>query len=86
MARPRLLLLDEPSMGLAPRITTELFQELASINKETGTAMLIVEQNARRALEIATRAYVMQTGSLVVEGPAAELAQDDTVRRAYLGI
>jgi branched-chain amino acid transport system ATP-binding protein len=86
MARPKLVLLDEPSMGLAPLITTELFSELKRISKDTGTAMLMVEQNAKRALAIADRAYVMQTGRFVIEGSAAELAGDDAVRAAYLGV
>jgi branched-chain amino acid transport system ATP-binding protein len=86
MAQPKLILLDEPSMGLAPRITGELFAEFQRINAETGTAMLIVEQNARRALGIAHRAYVMSTGQLVMEGAADALADDDRVRAAYLGV
>lgn len=86
MAKPKLILLDEPSMGLAPLITAELFQELRKINQETGTAMLVVEQNAKRALSIADRAYVMSVGQLVIEGNAAELAEDDGVRAAYLGV
>jgi branched-chain amino acid transport system ATP-binding protein len=86
MSKPKLLLLDEPSMGLAPLITAELFEEFRKINEETGTAMLVVEQNAKRALSIADRAYVMSTGELVIEGTAADLAQDDAVRAAYLGV
>jgi branched-chain amino acid transport system ATP-binding protein len=86
MGKPKLLLLDEPSMGLAPRITAELFNELHRINRETGTAMLVVEQNAKRALAIADRGYVMATGRLVIEGTAAALSDDDGVRAAYLGV
>jgi branched-chain amino acid transport system ATP-binding protein len=86
MGRPKLLLLDEPSMGLAPKITSELFAELKRINGSSMTAMLLVEQNAKLALEIADRAYVLETGTIVAEGPASQIANDDTVRRAYLGM
>lgn len=86
MGRPKLLLLDEPSMGLAPKITSELFAELKRINKSSETAMLLVEQNAKLALEIADRAYVLETGTIVTEGSASQLVKDDTVRRAYLGM
>jgi branched-chain amino acid transport system ATP-binding protein len=86
MSAPKLILLDEPSMGLAPLITSELFAELRVINKDTGTAMLVVEQNAKRALGIADRAYVMSTGQLVIQGTAEEVAADDGVRAAYLGV
>jgi branched-chain amino acid transport system ATP-binding protein len=85
MSRPRLVLLDEPSLGLAPLITQELFQQLATINADLGTAMLIVEQNASLALAIARRAYVLETGRVVSSGTATEIQADDTVRRAYLG-
>jgi branched-chain amino acid transport system ATP-binding protein len=85
MSRPRLLLLDEPSLGLAPLITQELFQQLAEINRSSHTAMLIVEQNASLALAIAARAYVLETGRMVTSGSAAEIQGDDSVRRAYLG-
>ncbi|MBV9951544.1 MAG: ABC transporter ATP-binding protein [Acidimicrobiia bacterium] len=85
MSRPRLLLLDEPSLGLAPLITQDLFQRLSAINEEMGTAMLIVEQNANLALAIAKRAYVLETGSIISSGPASEVQQDDAVRKAYLG-
>jgi branched-chain amino acid transport system ATP-binding protein len=85
MSRPRLLLLDEPSLGLAPLITQDLFHRLRAINEEMGTAMLIVEQNANLALAIATRAYVLETGSIISSGPASEVQQDDAVRKAYLG-
>ncbi len=85
MSRPRLLLLDEPSLGLAPLIVQELFRQLARLNQEHGTTMLVVEQNANLALGIARRAYVLEAGQIVLSGPAAELAGDDAVRRAYLG-
>ncbi len=86
MARPKLVLLDEPSLGLAPIVTQELFHTLGDLNREQGISMLVVEQNAGLALEIAQRGYVLETGSLVVSGSAAELAGNDDVRRAYLGI
>jgi branched-chain amino acid transport system ATP-binding protein len=85
MLRPRLLLLDEPSFGLAPLIVEELFQILRRINRETGVAMLIVEQNAALALDLAEHAYILETGRIVMDGPAAEIGADESVRRAYLG-
>jgi branched-chain amino acid transport system ATP-binding protein len=84
MAQPRLLLLDEPSLGLAPRLVQQIFEIVKTINAD-GTTVVLVEQNAHQALRIATRAYVLETGSLVLEGSAAELAADPRVRRAYLG-
>lgn len=85
MARPRLLLLDEPSTGLAPLVVAEIFALVARIRAE-GTAVLLVEQNARQALRIADRAYVLEIGRVVMAGPAAELAESPDVRRAYLGL
>ena len=85
MLRPRLMLLDEPSFGLAPRIVEELFAILREVNRETGVAMLIVEQNAALALELAEHAYLLETGRIVLDGPAATMAADEGVRRAYLG-
>jgi branched-chain amino acid transport system ATP-binding protein len=85
MLRPRLLLLDEPSFGLAPLIVEELFGILSEINRDTGVAMLIVEQNAALALEFAEYAYLLETGRIVMNGPAATIAADEGVRRAYLG-
>jgi len=85
MARPRILLLDEPSLGLAPLITKEVFERLGEINKEDGLAMLVVEQNASLALAIADRGCVLETGSIVASGPASQLMADETVRKAYLG-
>jgi branched-chain amino acid transport system ATP-binding protein len=84
MANPRLLLLDEPSMGLAPRLVEQIFETVQSINRQ-GTTVLLVEQNATLALEVATRAYVLETGTIVLSGPAAELVRNEDVRRAYLG-
>jgi branched-chain amino acid transport system ATP-binding protein len=85
MSRPRLLLLDEPSLGLAPLVTRELFERLGEINRETSTTMLIVEQNANLALEIAARGYVLEAGAIVASGSSAELSADEDVRKAYLG-
>jgi branched-chain amino acid transport system ATP-binding protein len=85
MLRPRLLLLDEPSFGLAPLIVEELFAILRDINRDTGVAMLIVEQNAALALELAEHAYLLETGRIVMDGPSAVIGADEGVRRAYLG-
>lgn len=85
MSRPRLLLLDEPSLGLAPLVTRELFNRLAQINQEMGTTMLVVEQNANLALDIAARGYVLEAGMFVASGSADELKADEGVRKAYLG-
>ena len=84
MCKPRLLLLDEPSMGLSPLMVTEIGKVAREIN-ETGTTVLLVEQNSRLALKLAKRAYVLETGNVVVEGPAADLMNSDHVRKAYLG-
>jgi branched-chain amino acid transport system ATP-binding protein len=86
MSRPKLLLLDEPSLGLAPIITQELLRSLGELNTTDGVSMLIVEQNAGLALAIARRGYVLETGTIVASGTADELASNDDVRRAYLGI
>jgi branched-chain amino acid transport system ATP-binding protein len=85
MSRPRLLLLDEPSLGLAPLIIRGLFEQLDRLNEEDGTTMLIVEQNASLALAIADRGYVIEAGRLVLSGSADELSGNDSVRKAYLG-
>lgn len=85
MSRPRLLLLDEPSLGLAPLLTQELFKQLAQINADLGTTMLVVEQNANLALAIASQGHVLETGRIVSSGTGAELQGDDAVRKAYLG-
>ena len=84
MSRPRLLLLDEPSMGLAPLLIREIFSIIEDINK-TGTTILLVEQNANMALSIANRAYVLETGRITLSGDAKELAASEDVRKAYLG-
>lgn len=84
MARPKLLLLDEPSMGLAPILVETIFEVIEDINRQ-GTTILLVEQNAMMALEVAHRGYVMQMGRIVLQGSAAELKQDETVKKLYLG-
>ena len=84
MSRPKLLLLDEPSMGLAPILIKEIFSIISDINA-TGTTILLVEQNARKALQIADRAYVLETGKITLSGTGAELASSDAVKKAYLG-
>jgi branched-chain amino acid transport system ATP-binding protein len=86
MARPKLVLLDEPSLGLAPLVTQELFRTLTDLNRADGISMLVVEQNAGLALNLAARGYVLEVGTIVTSGSAAELAGNDDVRRAYLGI
>ena len=85
MAEPKLLLLDEPSMGLAPKLVAEIFATIAGL-KARGTTILLVDQNARAALAIADRGYVMETGRIVLDGPAAELLRDPQVQQAYLGL
>jgi branched-chain amino acid transport system ATP-binding protein len=85
MLRPRLMLLDEPSFGLAPLVVEELFAILARVNREMGVAMLIVEQNAALALDLAEHGYLLETGRIVMDAPAAVLAADEGIRRAYLG-
>ncbi|MGX7672727.1 ABC transporter ATP-binding protein [Plantactinospora sp. DSM 117369] len=85
MSRPKLLMLDEPSLGISPKFTRMIFEVLAEIRR-AGTTMLLVEQNLRAALELADRAYVLQTGEVVMSGPADELAASDEVRRSYLGL
>ncbi|MRR18038.1 MAG: ABC transporter ATP-binding protein [Deltaproteobacteria bacterium] len=85
MAKPRLLLLDEPSMGLAPMIVQEILKVIADLSRERKTTILLVEQNARAALKVAHRGYVLETGRLILEGAAEELLENKDVQRAYLG-
>ncbi|MDO4561341.1 MAG: ABC transporter ATP-binding protein [bacterium] len=85
MAKPRVLLLDEPSLGLAPIIISEIFKELTEINKLLGMTILIVEQNARKALQLSHRAYVIQTGKIVMEGQSNDLLHNPEIEAAYLG-
>jgi branched-chain amino acid transport system ATP-binding protein len=84
MARPRLLLLDEPSLGLAPVVVTSIFENLRAINRD-GVTILLVEQNVLRALRLSQRAYVLDSGTIVLEGASAHLLADETIKRAYLG-
>jgi branched-chain amino acid transport system ATP-binding protein len=84
MSEPHLLCLDEPSLGLAPMVVQDIFRTIRAINA-AGTSVLLVEQNARYALETATRGYVLQTGSIIADGPCARLKEDERVRHAYLG-
>jgi branched-chain amino acid transport system ATP-binding protein len=85
MSKPKLLLCDEPSLGLAPLITQELFEVLKKLNAEEGLSILLVEQNANLALKVAHRVYLLETGNVVASGTAAEISSDDSIRKAYLG-
>jgi branched-chain amino acid transport system ATP-binding protein len=85
MGRPRLLLLDEPSLGLAPLVTREIFRIVRELNEQDGLSVLLVEQNAAIALEVAARAYVLEVGHIAVSGSSEELARNESVRRSYLG-
>jgi branched-chain amino acid transport system ATP-binding protein len=85
MLRPRLLLLDEPSFGLAPKVVAGIFEILRAINRDEGVAILLVEQNAAMALELAHHAFLLETGRIAMRGAADELRADATVRHAYLG-
>lgn len=85
MGRPRLLMLDEPSLGVAPKLVSAIFDALRQVNEE-GTTVLLIEQNVRRALELADRGYVIQSGRVVASGPSEKLLESDEVRRAYLGM
>ena len=85
LLRPKLLLLDEPSFGLAPLIVREIFDIMRRIIEEDGVSILVVEQNASLALAIADRAYLLETGRIVMSGPAAEIRKDEAIRRSYLG-
>jgi branched-chain amino acid transport system ATP-binding protein len=85
MARPKLLLMDEPSLGLAPMVVREIAKLIAEVNREDKVSVILVEQNCRMALKVSRRAYVLETGHVGLAGPSAELANDDHVRRLYLG-
>jgi branched-chain amino acid transport system ATP-binding protein len=85
MARPRLLLLDEPSLGLAPIVVSEIFRIVKELNERDGTTVLVVEQNANIALQAAETAYVLEVGRVALSGPSAELREHESVRRSYLG-
>ena len=86
MARPKILMLDEPSLGLAPLISKEIFQIIGDINRNEAISILLVEQNARAALGIATYAYVMENGRIVLDGPAEKVQQNEDVKEFYLGL
>jgi len=85
MSRPKLLLCDEPSLGLAPIITKELFEVIGRLNRDQGLSVLLVEQNANLAVEIAHRVYLLETGRIVASGTAEQISSDDSIRKAYLG-
>nr|WP_272905268.1 ABC transporter ATP-binding protein [Sediminivirga luteola] len=86
MAKPRLLMLDEPSLGLAPLLVTEIFGQIARLNAEIGLTVLVIEQNARRALEVAHHGYIMEQGRIVLEGSSTELQENPDVKEFYLGV
>ncbi len=86
MARPSLMLLDEPSLGLAPMLVQEIFEIISRMNQELGVSILLVEQNANVALQIASYAYVMETGRVVLDGPAEQLAENADIKEFYLGL
>jgi branched-chain amino acid transport system ATP-binding protein len=86
MGKPHLLLLDEPSLGIAPLLVKLIFEKIVEINRDLGTTILLVEQNAHMALNIATYAYVLETGEIILEGPAKELEKNEEVQKAYLGM
>ena len=85
MARPRLLLMDEPSLGLAPQLIREIARSIRSINRDDGVSVVLVEQNSRMALKVSQRAYALATGQVALEGPSADLIENEDVRRLYLG-
>ena len=85
MSRPQILILDEPSMGLSPLLVKEIFEIIKELKKNNGTTVLLVEQNAKMALGISDRAYVLETGKIIKTGLAKDLLNDDIVRKAYLG-
>ena len=84
MSKPRIILMDEPSMGLSPIMVNEIFDIIRAVS-ESGTTVLLVEQNAKKALSIADRAYVLETGKIVLSGDAKELLEDDSIKKVYLG-
>ncbi len=85
MARPKLLLMDEPSLGLAPLIVRDIARSILSINREDKVSVILVEQNSRMALKLSSRAYVLETGRVALEGTSADLADNEEVRKLYLG-
>ena len=85
MARPRLLLLDEPSLGIAPKLVQDIARSIVAINRDEGVSVLLVEQNSRMALSISHRAYALTTGNVVISGRSCELIDDERIKAAYLG-
>jgi branched-chain amino acid transport system ATP-binding protein len=85
MGNPRFLMLDEPSLGIAPRLITTIFEQIVAINRQRGITILLVEQNANLALEVSSRAYVLETGRIVMSGPSPELRADPRLKATYLG-
>ena len=85
MSRPRLLMLDEPSLGLAPIVIEQVFDKIQELNRRTGLSVLLVEQNSAMALDISSRAFVLELGEITLSGPSRELADDPRIREAYLG-
>jgi branched-chain amino acid transport system ATP-binding protein len=85
MGKPKLLMLDEPSLGIAPRLISMIFERIIEINRDRGIAILLVEQNANLALEVSTRAYVLETGHVAMEGASADLRKNPQLKAAYLG-
>ncbi len=85
MARPRMILLDEPSMGLAPLVVEQIFETIRTLNREQGITILLVEQNAKLALSVSSHAYILENGEIVLQGASADLKNDEAVQRAYLG-
>jgi branched-chain amino acid transport system ATP-binding protein len=85
MARPRMILMDEPSMGLAPLVVEQIFNTVRTLNREQGITILLVEQNAKLALSVSSHAYILENGELALQGPSADLISDEAVQRAYLG-
>jgi len=86
MSKPKLLMLDEPSMGIMPKLITEIFEMIQKVNREEGLTILLVEQNVQEAMEVAHYAYILQTGRIVMEGRPADLLQTDMIKKAYLGL
>ena len=86
MSQPKLLMLDEPSLGLMPKLVTQVFEVIQRLRDEEGLTILLVEQNVYNALELSDRAYVLQNGRMVTEGKASELLESDVIRKAYLGM
>lgn len=85
MSRPKLLLLDEPSLGIAPKLVSQIFEKIVALNKDNGITILLIEQNANYSLSISNYAYVLETGNIYSEGKSKDLLRDEKIRKAYLG-